>query len=266
MNNKETLNAIKEYIEKEDFNLDQKYISISRLEDIFNRKIRHVLDMNSLKTDANYERYKKNYGKLFNGYKIDKIEYEANPDFIDIIFNLVKFNKENHLIIRKYRDDDMFVLDNYHLNNNEKEYFSSLLIANSLETKIKSIEKLYDTLKLEDKVGDIRDIELIPYGVYTINAEMFTVYITLSEDNSPKLDFDILINDCPEQLRYYIKTGRICDIVNESKVILKKKIKIKISDLPEKLQILVKDELKIIENNKKLEKKLWDKEPTINYD
>ena len=274
---------IKEYLEKEDFELDNEYISIAKLKEIYYDKVYNAFYLDDLFKYFNtlVKKNTKFKDKLFYGYQPNRIELELTKEFVKLFIKL----KENPnsvdkqtIEIRKDRGDIPYLPStNSFYTLKEKEIIAKFVNGESLmdykysaNKKINDLEHLYDLLNIKKTITSINDMDCGDYGYYggaKVNEEslkdaLFKVFLYLPDEETHLLKTKLLLNSKDNELirRYYIGYGTINEIINNHKDELEKKIKIPINKLPNYLKVLVNEELKLKSETKKLVKQPWEKE------
>lgn len=257
MNYNYVFNRIKEYLELEDFDLDEKYISVKKLRELINNKIYGPFNTfyleNELNSSINYintvlkEHYKKKE-KIFKNSEISDVSIAIDENTTTLTF----FTKIGNIEIKKNRNDEAYISNYEILNDEELSVFNEKNNSSKIIKKIEELENIYDLLKIKGTVIDLKDMNIIlnDEGVYyCYNDKFFEVKLSLFEDYKIKIDFE---NDEQYIKKYtnYLGKGRIIDILNDAIPLLENKIKIKITNLPELLQILVNDELEKLKEKK----------------
>ena len=255
----EVSNKIKEYINMDDFDFDENYISIKKLRYLIDNKIYEPFNtfylQNELNASIHYTNtlkkwYARKSNKLFKGRDIYDIYISINENLVTLIFYTIVGNIE----IVKYRNDEAFFNNKKFFNSEELDIFNEN--SSKIIKKIESLEQIYDLYNFKGNItnktnilGDLgKNLCCYEDGFIKVNI------IVNDETHDFKIDYDdkyIINQDCN-----YLGKGTITDLLNEVKSILESKIKINISHLPYKLQILISNELKEKEDIKTLEKKI----------
>ena len=239
----DVLKRINNYFYLEDFSLDDKYISIKKLDEIIKTRVFDLFFINNINLPNKY------CVNMLNsmGIYIDKKETR-----------LVLYTNQINIVIAKERNEEAYIVNS----NIPNDLLNSIhSIADIINERLEKLEKLYDTLKVENQVTDVSDLKLIENdeGFFCCYDDHFIKIILDIYTYSCDIKYDFSNDECYNmKYKNILGKGRIIDLLNDSREFLDNKIKIRINHLPEKLKLLINDELNKEKKDVKVLKKYKD--------
>ena len=266
MSYSETLKRLKEYLEMDSFGIDDECVSIYYLKQFIEEKIIEPFRISYLKDSINMtiKDLNSHINKVFNGSKIDRIGFNINDKSTALDLYFRKYKKPTFTIsLKKDRNSsDIYIeVEKHNTKANMSQLYSDCSIIGTFEkiimNTLSSLEKIYDCLENEldmepgEYVSSLSDFELL-HGFIKAESDIFNISLNLLADGlSTSISFKDIKNN-----RHFLNREDLTQLLQESKDHLEHILKVKILDLPVKLQLLVKDELKKLKDIKKLEKSI----------